>query len=385
MSQRRFPHHLSKHDPTSLINNTLYWFQAFSINTEAEKQTEFLTPLGTQILDFIKPFLLNFYSGRIIQPKAPNQQATKSNFNDLLQHMASQQPQFLTDFIHQNLTNINNTNISPNYLLFIFRDILSNFTTVLFTKLNYKKIFHSNYFLPPYSIPKRSQIAINLARLHLFLLNQYKTINYIKFFEDLDLKPIRMSLHFNTIFNNSDQLLLKIKNDAKYNIYITFDISSQNFLKTFYIPSFKTYCTTFDIWFAKFFNSYKKQFLHINQQKVYNFIKHQIITYLSNELKKLLPNSYQFPMVNSLQERTKASIKASLYHIYTCTSNTCTILPNNISHTFKNLTSFYFKNSFKPHIYLYLNFAIFQPNQSLTATFSKPFPFEPLKKLANSA
>src|SRR5690349_6184915 len=141
MSQRRFPHHLSKHDPTSLINNTLDWFQAFLINTEAEKQTEFPTPLGTQILDFIKLFLLNFYPGRIIQPEASNQQATKSNFDDLLQHMASQQPQFLTDFIYQNLINNNNTNISPNYLLFILKDILSNFITVLFTKLNYKKYF----------------------------------------------------------------------------------------------------------------------------------------------------------------------------------------------------------------------------------------------------
>src|ERR1041385_1777144 len=163
MSQRRFPHHLSKHDPTSFTNNTLDWFQAFPINTEAEKQTEFPTPLGTQILDFIKPFLLNFYPGRIIQPEAPNQQATKSNFDDLLQHMASQQSQFLTNFIHQNLINNNNTNISSNYLLFIFRDILSNFTTVLFTKLNYKKIFYSNYFLLSYSIPKCFQIAINLA------------------------------------------------------------------------------------------------------------------------------------------------------------------------------------------------------------------------------
>src|SRR5689334_7449728 len=162
MSQRRFPHHLSKHDPTSLINNTLDWFQAFTINNEAEKQTEFPTPLGTQILDFIKPFLSNFYPGRIIQPEAPNQQATKSNFDDLLQHMVSQQPQFLTNFINQNIINDNNTNISPNYLLFILRGILSNFTTILFTKLNYKKIFHLNYFLPLILFPNALKLQLTL-------------------------------------------------------------------------------------------------------------------------------------------------------------------------------------------------------------------------------
>jgi hypothetical protein len=163
MSQRRFPHNSLKHNPTSFINNTLDWFQAFPINTEAEKQTQFPTPLGTQILDFIKPFLLNFYPGRIIQPEAPNQQATKSNFDDLLQHMASQQPQFLTDFIHQNLTNDNNPNILSNYLLFILRDILSNFTTILFTKFNYKKIFHLKLFLP-------LTLFLNVPKLQLILL-----------------------------------------------------------------------------------------------------------------------------------------------------------------------------------------------------------------------
>jgi len=209
--------------------------------------------------------------------------------------MISLKPQFLTEFICQNKSNTHFTNISPNYLPIIFKDILLNLTTVLFTQLNYKQIFHSHYFLPSHSISKHSQIAINLARLHLFLQNQYKTINYKKFYEDLNLKPIQITLHFYTTFNNNDQLLLKIKNNTKYNVHITFDIFSQNFLKTYYILSFKTYYTPFDKWFPKFFNSYKKQFQQINEQKVYNFIKYQITTYLTTKLK-----NYFYTHTNSL-------------------------------------------------------------------------------------
>jgi len=200
-----------------------------------------------------------------------------------------------------------------------------------------------------------------------------------------------MTLHFSIIFNNTNSLSIKIKNDTKYNIYITFDISTKNFLKTFYIPSFKTYRTPFDKWFPKFFNSYQKQFTHINEQKVYNFIKYQIITFLTIELKKLLPISYSFPKINSLQERTTASIKASLHHIYTCTNDEYNILLQNTPHTFHNLTSFYFQNSFKfspissNYIYPNLDFSIFKQHQSSAATFTKPFPFKTLKQFAQIA
>ncbi|CAG8845983.1 33686_t:CDS:2, partial [Gigaspora margarita] len=96
-------------------------------------------------------------------------------------------------------------------------------------------------------------------------------------------------------------------------------------------------------------------------------------------------NSYQFPIIKSLKERTTASIKASLYHIYTCKENTCNILPNNTLHTLRNLTSFYFHNSFSNNIYPYLNFSIFQQNQPLAATFTKPFPLKSFKELAYTA
>ena len=386
MIQQKFPHYKSSSD-------MLDWFQTFPINPEAQDLTQFPTPLGINVLNFIKPFLQNFYPGHATHTSTIPQQPICNSFNNLLQNMILQKPQFLFDIIYQNTSNTSsfNSNISSELLLFTFKNILSNFTTVLFTSLNYKKIFHSHYFLPPHYISQRAHIAINLARLHLFLHNKYQTINYTQFYLDLDLKPIRLSLHFDTIHHNSNSILLEIKHDSKYNIYITFNIDPQYFLQTFRIPSFKTYCAPLDVWFTKFYNIYKKQFSYINQQKVYNYIKFQTIIFLSNNLKQLLPNSYQPTSINSLQECTDISIKAALYHLHTCTNSTCNILSNNTAHTFYNLTSFFFKQSFTqfPTTLKYTNpnldFSSFEPNQSLSATFFKPFPFKSLKELAHQA
>ncbi|CAG8811394.1 45785_t:CDS:1, partial [Gigaspora margarita] len=158
MTQQRFPHY-------QLSSKTLDWFQAFPINKEAQDQTQFPTPLGIQVLNFIKPFLQNFYPGKAIHTSITQQQSNCNNFNDLLQNMILQKPQFLLDIIYQNTSNTlsYNPNISSELLLFTFKNILSNFTTVLFTSLNYKKIFHSHYFLPPHSTSQRAHIAINLA------------------------------------------------------------------------------------------------------------------------------------------------------------------------------------------------------------------------------
>src|SRR6185295_10094878 len=149
MSQRRFPYHSIIQVNTNTTENLFDWFQAYPINIQNQNQVQFSTSFSLQVLDFIKPFLQNFYSGRIQKNETTNQQNTKSNFNEFLNNMILQKPQFLTEFIYQNTPNIQHTNISHNYLLLTLRDILSNFTTVLFTKLNYKKIFHSHYFLPP--------------------------------------------------------------------------------------------------------------------------------------------------------------------------------------------------------------------------------------------
>ncbi|CAG8647354.1 24160_t:CDS:1, partial [Gigaspora margarita] len=83
--------------------------------------------------------------------------------------------------------------------------------------------------------------------------------------------------------------------------------------------------------------------------------------------------------------KTAASIKAALHHIYTCNEHTCKILPINTPHTLRNLTTFYFHNSYTNQIYPYLNFSIFQQNQPLAATFTKPFPLKSFKELAQTA
>jgi len=61
------------------------------------------------------------------------------------------------------------------------------------------------------------------------------------------------------------------------------------------------------------------------------------------------------------------------------------ILSNNIPHTLHNLTSYYYHNSFPKYIYPYLDFLIFQQNQPLAATFTKPFPLKSFKQLAHTA
>ena len=95
----------------------------------------------------------------------------------------------------------------------------------MFTKLNYKYIFFSHSNILPYTIPNRINIALNLARLHLYLNYTYKTINYEKFLQDLKITPIRMQLHYNFLIDQADKPLITIKNDHKFNIYVNINIS----------------------------------------------------------------------------------------------------------------------------------------------------------------
>src|ERR1700752_4438632 len=143
MITKKFPHH-------KLSSDMLDWFQAFPINPEAQNLTQFPTPLGINILNFIKPFLQNFYPGHATHTSTIPQQPICNSFNNLLQNMILQKLQFLFDIIYQNTSIIPsfNSNILSEFLLFTFKNIFSNFTTVLFTSLNYKKIFYSHYFYP---------------------------------------------------------------------------------------------------------------------------------------------------------------------------------------------------------------------------------------------
>jgi len=178
--------------------------------------------------------------------------------------------------------------------------LLKEFTTTLFIHLNYPKIFASYSSIPPYTTSNRTQIALNLARLHLILHDKYKTINAQKFHEDLSLHPIYFKLHYYISEDSVNQPLFKIQNDDKFNVNISLNIPKNHFLETFQIPSLNNYLTQFKLWFEKFFNIYKCQFIKIDKQKTFNYIKYQIALKLSNICKALLSSQFTITSIDSL-------------------------------------------------------------------------------------
>jgi len=109
-------------------------------------------------------------------------------------------------------------------------------------------------------------VAINIARLHLYLNHKYRTINFEDFMKKLDIKPLRFTLHFD-IKHSSKQLEFSIQNDNRFNINTTLNILSEKFLKDFRIPSLKPHLTAYETWFKTFFEKYSVQFKKIDQQK----------------------------------------------------------------------------------------------------------------------
>ena len=162
--------------------------------------TQLNNPLTAKIFGFIKPHLINFKSGQNRQ-QTYSQAANNSNTSDskdskytfkyLLRSLAGKRPEFLTNFIYEANPEISKTiEILFDILYSTFTSLLASFTELMFTKLNYKHIFSSHSNIPPYTIPNRINIALNLARLHLYLNYTYKTINYKKFAKDLNITSI---------------------------------------------------------------------------------------------------------------------------------------------------------------------------------------------------
>ena len=67
--------------------------------------------------------------------------------------MASKRFKFLTDLIHEANPSIDKSITIPfEFIHSTFVDLLKEFTTSLFTQLNYSKILSSYNSIPPYSI-----------------------------------------------------------------------------------------------------------------------------------------------------------------------------------------------------------------------------------------
>src|SRR6185437_389631 len=328
----------------------LDWFQLYPVIPDMEPYSRLNTLLSQQIFDFIKPFLINFKPGQISKQATDTQRASKYTFNYLLKQMAGQQPKFLSDLIYQHNPSIDRSITRPFEILFsTFKDILLQFTTTLFTKFNYPTIFTIYPSIPPYPTHNRNNIALNLARLHLYLQNNYQTINRSKFIENIHIHPLSLKTNFFISEDSPEAPLLKIQNDNKFNINISLNIPKQQFLETFRIPSLKPYISDFDSWFESFYNQYKRQFKESDEQhqlKTYNHIKRQISYQVATACKRLLPKTFDITSISLLHERSQICTKAALFHIHTCTHSTkepCTTLPQDTEHNFQNLSKFFFE------------------------------------------
>src|SRR6185436_13295454 len=110
----------------------------------------------------------------------------------------------------------------------------------------------------PYTLQNRFQVAINLTRIHLYLQNEYQTIDLSKFAKTVNILQIYFSLNYFISEDAINQPLFKIQNNEKYNINISLNIPKQEFLQTFCIPSLKKHRPDLESWFKPFFANYKK-------------------------------------------------------------------------------------------------------------------------------
>ena len=392
--------------PARDTSQDLDWFANYPITQEIEQNTKLNTTLAQKLFNFTKTHLRKFTPGQPI-PTPVGKESTskestskppqKQSFNYLLKSMATEKPDFLTEFLQQS-----NKSLSPelNIPLYAYtstlKNLLTKFTELLFTKLNYVYIFKSHYSISPYTIADRSKVAINFAHLYFFLHNKYRTIYYQKFTEKLDLYPLRLSLQYNFEYDSPKKPLFSIYNNNHFTVTVTFNIPKSRFANTFRIPSLKPHINDLNSWFENFFKAYKKQFTDINETKVRNYLKYQIATTLAEECKKYLPSEYEISNPSSLQDRSFQTTKEALYYIHTCKDKNCSILPMDTEHNLSNLSTYFFDKSFKTFpappkeetpttTPINLDFTIFHSENQHPATFKKPFPIQTLNKLATEA
>ena len=94
-------------------------------------------------------------------------------------------------------------------------------------------------YYPPFKAENCIQFSINLACLHLYLSNNYHTINYKKFTEDFNLQPKSFIFTSHTTSTNQNGKYVTIKSDNKLNVNLLFNLPKSQFLEKFSIPSLK--------------------------------------------------------------------------------------------------------------------------------------------------
>ena len=222
-----------------------------------EANTKLQTTLSHSLFNFLKNYLHDFYPGKETKAATPTQKASKATFKQIIRVIARSRPKFLTDFIFKSNPNIDsNTTIPFNILENTFKKLILKFTTILFTKLNYSSIFASNLTIPPYKTKNRMQFCINLARIHLYLSDNYHAINYKKFADEFNFISKCFTIYSSTVTTDKEEKYLTIKSDKKFNIQLLFNIPKSIFLEVYNIPSLKNSLKHFNEWFKNFFPIY---------------------------------------------------------------------------------------------------------------------------------
>jgi hypothetical protein len=242
--------------------------------------------------------------------------------------MAGDRPQFLIDFIQQTNPNTDKAiTISFDILKETLKKLILAFTTILFTKLNYSKIFASLATISPYTNQNRLQLCINLARIHLYLSNNYQAIDYIKFAEDFQLRPKRFNITSKVSDFDKNKQYVIIRSDSKFNIYLDFNIPKTLFHQKLNIPSLANSLDHLKQWFKQFFPTYNRQFSQpLDETKVFNSLKYQIRQKFILHLTETLPTTINFQQPHNLQEHHNETIKLANFHILTCKEETCSYL-----------------------------------------------------------
>jgi len=241
---------------------------------KSQLQTEF----SRKIFNFLKSYLYDFYPGKEIKPETPKQKALKASFYHIIRKMAGDRPEFLIEFIQKTNPNTDKAITIPfDILEETLKKLILAFTTILFTKLNYSKIFASSATIPPYTNQNRIQLCINLARIYLYLSNNYQAIDYIKFAEDFQLRPKRFNIISKVSDYDKEKQYVIIKSDNKFNIYLDFNIPKTLFHQKLNIPSLANSLDHLKQWFKQFFSTYNRQFAQtLDETKVFNSLKYQI-------------------------------------------------------------------------------------------------------------
>ena len=237
--------------------------------------TKLHTPFSQELYNLLKKHLHNSYPGSTIKTSSSNKQPLKASFYHIIRVMAGERPDFLTQYIFQINSSINQQATIPfNILEDTLKKIISKFTTILFTKLNYIEIFASPTTIPPYKPKNCSQFCLNLAHLHLYLSDNYQAIDYNKFADNLNLRPKTYKLLSHTISTNKNEKYLTIKSDDKFNIQLLSNLPAHLFNTQFSIPLLKNSSDHFNNWFKDFFSIYNHQFKTLLvQEEVENTLK----------------------------------------------------------------------------------------------------------------